>query len=144
MEDTFNLERFKNAQFSTYATALHEITKGRKLTHWMWFVFPQYKGLGRSDTAVKYAIKSKDEAIAYLNHPTLRKRLLEITEALLTLKSLSAYDVFGEPDDLKLKSSMTLFDAVQSEITLFDKILEKYFSGERCDSTLNQLAKHNE
>jgi uncharacterized protein (DUF1810 family) len=139
MEDTFNIERFTDAQFSTYATALHEIKKGRKTTHWMWFVFPQYKGLGRSATSVEYAVKSKQEAIAYLNHPTLRKRLLEITNVLLALKHKSAYDVFGEPDDLKLKSSMTLFDTVQSENSVFDEVLEKYFGGERCRNTLNVL-----
>lgn len=139
MEDKFNLERFIDAQSDTYERALSEIKNGRKTSHWMWFVFPQYCGLGRSRISIKYAINSKDEAISYLKHPILSLRLLEITKAFLSIENKTAYDILGEPDDIKLKSSMTLFDAIQTETTLFHSVLKKYFDGNKCKHTINAL-----
>ena len=105
----------------------------------MWFIFPQVAGLGFSETSRFYAIKSKSEAIAYLNHPVLGKRLTEIIEALLTLEGKSANQIFGSPDDVKLKSSMTLFNAISSDNPLFKQVLAKYFKGEEDAKTLQQL-----
>ena len=139
MEDQFNLKRFIDAQFSTYERALDEIKNGRKTSHWMWFIFPQYHGLGRSNTSIKYAINSKEEAISYLEHPILGPRLTEITKEFLSIENKTANSILGEPDDVKIQSSMTLFDAIQSENDLFDSILEKYFEGNRCLSTLRIL-----
>ena len=139
MEDTFNLKRFVSAQANTYPRALGEIKRGKKTSHWMWFIFPQYRGLGQSPTSIKYAINSKEEAREYFKHPILGPRLLEITQAFLSLGNKSAHEVLGSPDDLKLRSSMTLFDAVQEESGLFKAVLEKYYDGERCDSTLQAL-----
>ncbi|AJR02987.1 DUF1810 domain-containing protein [Siansivirga zeaxanthinifaciens] len=143
MEDKFNLKRFIDAQsqFGTYENALNEIKNGRKSTHWMWYIFPQYQGLGKSGTSVKYAINSEAEAICYLEHPILGSRLIEITNAFLSIENKTAFEVFGSPDNLKIKSSMTLFDAIQTEITLFDAVLEKYFDGNRCKRTLSALKK---
>ncbi|MER2997135.1 DUF1810 domain-containing protein [Pontibacter populi] len=139
MPDNYNLNRFLEAQESTYHTALSEIRNGRKRSHWMWFIFPQVAGLGFSETSRFYAIKSKAEAIAYLNHPVLGKRLTEITEALLTLEGKSANQIFGSPDDVKLKSSMTLFNALSSDNPLFKQVLAKYFKGEKDAKTLQLL-----
>ena len=99
------------------------------MTHWMWFIFPQYSGLGRSSTSVYYSIKSKEEAIAYWKHPQLKSRLVEITEAILSVENKTAYEILGAPDDVKLKSSMTLFHLIQDETELFQKVLDKYFDG---------------
>ena len=139
MEDKFNLTRFIDAQSNTYERALGEIKNGRKTSHWMWFIFPQYRGLGRSSTSIKYAINSEEEAISYLKHPILGSRLLEITKAFLFIENKAAYDVLGGPDDLKIKSTMTLFDIVQSKTDLFDSFLEKYFEGNRCSRTISTL-----
>ncbi len=139
MEDNFNLNRFVEAQKNAYNTALFEIKKEKKTSHWMWYIFPQYYGLGKSNMSVKYAINSKEEAKAYLNHTILGSRLKEITEAFLSIENKSAYDVLGGPDDLKIKSSMTLFDNIQDETDLFDTVLKKYFNGERCKKTLKKL-----
>ena len=139
MEDQFNLKRFIDAQFSTYERALDEIKNGRKTSHWMWFIFPQYHGLGRSSTSIKYAINSKEEAISYLKHPILGPRLIEITKEFLSIENKTAYSILGEPDDKKIKSSMTLFSAVQNECNFFDSVLEKYFEGNRCRRTLSTL-----
>ncbi|AWV97045.1 DUF1810 domain-containing protein [Arcticibacterium luteifluviistationis] len=141
MEDKFNLKRFIDAQSNTYERALNEIKNGRKTTHWMWYIFPQYYGLGRSSISIKYAINCEEEAIAYLKHPILGSRLVEITKAFLSIENKTAYDVLGGPDDLKIKSSMTLFDIIQSETDLFDSVLEKYFKGNRCNPTIKML-KH--
>ena len=143
MTDNYNLNRFAEAQESTYATALAEIKNGRKRSHWMWFIFPQLAGLGFSETSRFYGIKSIEEATAYLNHPVLGKRLLEISEALLTIDGKTANQVFGSPDDMKLRSSMTLFAAVGGENSVFRKVLEKYFDGQEDTKTL-QLLKSNE
>lgn len=138
--DTYHLSRFLIAQdsYSQYKTALEEIRNGRKRSHWMWFVFPQLKGLGHSYNADYYGIAGADEARAYWLHPVLRDRLLEITEALLLLDGLSARQIFGEVDAMKLRSSMTLFWKVTEE-ELFRKVLDKYYEGKMCDSTLEML-----
>ncbi|WP_242919609.1 DUF1810 domain-containing protein [Pontibacter liquoris] len=143
MSDTYNLHRFLDAQENAYQAALTEIKNGRKTSHWMWFIFPQVAGLGFSETSKFYAIKSRAEAVAYLNHPVLGKRLFEITEALLTLKGKSASQIFGSPDDMKLKSSMTLFNAVSTGNPVFQKVLDKYFNGEPDQKTLQLLAQEN-
>lgn len=139
--DAFNLNRFIEAQNSYFSKALDEIKQGKKRSHWMWFVFPQFKGLGTSYNSVHYAIKSRKEANAYLNDPILGSRLVEITSVLLNLESLSAYAIFGSPDDLKLKSSMTLFNAVQNETNIFQLTLDKYFFGSKCERTLRYLSE---
>ena len=139
MEDKFNLKRFIDAQSNTYEKALDEIKNVRKASHWMWYVFPQYHGLGRSSTSVKYAINSEEEAVSYLKYPILGSRLIEITKAFLLIENKTAYDVLGGPDDLKIKSSMTLFDAIQTQTALFDSVLEKYFEGNRCRRTISAL-----
>ena len=139
MENKFNLKRFIDAQSNTYERALNEIENGRKQSHWMWYIFPQYLGLGRSSMSVKYSISSKEEAISYLKHPILGSRLKEITKAFLSIENKTAYEVLGGPDDLKIKSSMTLFDTIQSEMDLFNSVLEKYFKGDRCNRTARGL-----
>lgn len=123
-----SLERFVKAQEGSYEIALNEIKHGRKRSHWMWYIFPQIKGLGYSSTAQYYAIQDKQEAENYLKHPILSKRLIEISEELLKLDSNNASEVFGYPDDMKLKSSMTLFHCVSGN-KLFQKVLEKFFDG---------------
>jgi len=105
----------------------------------MWYIFPQYKGLGRSITSMEYAIKSQEEANIYMNHPILGARLIEITKVFLSIENKTAYEVLGGPDDLKIKSSMTLFDTIQNENDLFDSVLEKYFEGNRCKGTIRGL-----
>jgi len=122
------LDRFIKAQEMDYEIALSEIKSGRKRSHWMWYIFPQMKGLGFSSTAQYYAIQNKKEAEEYLAHPVLGKRLLEISEALLEIKSNDAGRVMGYPDDMKLRSSMTLFYLVSSE-DIFKKVLDKFFDG---------------
>jgi uncharacterized protein (DUF1810 family) len=139
VNDPFDLDRFVRAQASDYPRALEEIRNGRKRSHWMWYVFPQFAGLGHSPMSERYAIKSLAEARAYLEHPILSSRLTEIAEALLNLKGRSAYDVFGSPDDLKLKSSATLFGMVSAEGSVFHRLIEKYFEGRRDERTI-QLA----
>ncbi len=136
MPNNYNLNRFLEAQESTYKTALSEIRNGRKLSHWMWFIFPQVSGLGLSETSKFYAIKNIDEAIAYLNHPVLGKRLLEVSEALLSIEGRTANQIFGSPDDMKLKSSMTLFAVASGEASVFQQVLDKYFNGAKDTKTL--------
>ncbi len=143
-DDTYDLNRFIMAQHEVYNHILEELKSGMKRTHWMWFIFPQLHGLGQSATAVYYAIKSIGEAQAYLNHPLLGSRLLECTEAVLTVEGRSASQIFGYPDDLKLKSSMTLFASVADSESLFVRVLDKYFKGERDARTLQILEKLNE
>ena len=133
------MKRFIDAQSNTYEKALDEIKNGRKASHWIWYIFPQYHGLGRSSTSVKYAINIEEEAVSYLKHPILGSRLIEITRAFLLIENKTAYDVLGGPDDLKIKSSMTLFAAIQTETALFDSVLEKYFEGNRCRRTISAL-----
>lgn len=137
--DPFDLERFVSAQEGVYGGALAELRSGRKRTHWMWFVFPQIDGLGHSPISKHYAIKSLAEARAYLDHPVLGPRLRECAEAVLAVQGHSAAELFGYPDDLKLKSSMTLFAQVAERGSAFGRVLEKYFGGEQDANTLRLL-----
>ncbi len=134
--DPFDLQRFLAAQEGVYPAALAELRGGRKRTHWMWFVFPQFEGLGSSPTARQFAIKSLDEARAYLDHPVLGARLAECAGALLGLPGRTASDIFDYPDDLKLHSSMTLFDLASQPGSVFGRVLEGYFGGKRDAETL--------
>lgn len=134
-----NLIRFEDAHIRYYQTALKEIRNGRKESHWMWFIFPQIKGLGRSYTSQHYAIESLDEAKAFLNHPCLGKNLLEITNVLLLLDSNNATEIFGKPDDMKLKSCMTLFAIASEEQSVFDKVISKFYNGKYDNRTINLL-----
>lgn len=135
-EDKYNLKRFLEAQEGVYEIALEEIKSGCKRSHWMWFIFPQLYGLGYTVTAQYYAIKSIEEAKEYAKHPMLGLRLREITQAVLDSTELDIDQLLGYPDDLKLKSCMTLFYLVTGE-ELFQKVLEKYFGGEMCEFTVN-------
>jgi uncharacterized protein (DUF1810 family) len=128
--DPYDLARFVTAQAQNYSAALAEIRNGRKTSHWMWYVFPQFDGLGASWTSRLYSIKSLDEARAYLAHPLLGKRLLECAEAVLQVAGRSATEILGSPDDIKLRSSATLFAAVSPEGSVFHRILAKYFGGD--------------
>lgn len=134
-----NFDKFLIAQDEYYFRALDEVKNGRKSSHWMWFVFPQIKGLGKSEIAKKFEINSKEEAIEYYKHPITGPRLLEISYELLEVKNRSIHDILGYPDDLKLKSSMTLFALTQPTNKLFAQVLDKYFDGERCKKTINTL-----
>jgi uncharacterized protein (DUF1810 family) len=138
-EDPYNLERFVEAQKSCYERVLKELKAGRKQSHWMWFVFPQLQGLGRSTTARRYAISGPEEAKAYLTHPLLGERLKECVRLLLEVDSRSAIEIFGSPDDLKLRSCMTLFDYVAPEEGVFHKVLDKFYHGEPDSKTLALL-----
>jgi len=126
---TGGLDRFVEAQDGVYDDALAELSAGRKRTHWMWFVFPQIAGLGSSPTAQRYAIASLDEARAYLAHPVLGPRLRACAEALLAVQGRSAREIFGSPDDLKLRSSMTLFARAADDPAPFQAVLDRYYDG---------------
>ena len=139
MADSFHLQRFLDAQARTYATALGELRLGRKRTHWMWFIFPQVAGLGLSSTAQFYAIGSLDEARAYLAHPVLGPRLRDCTATVNALEGRSANEIFGFPDDLKFRSSMTLFRAAAPDEPAFGAALARYFEGEPDPRTLEIL-----
>ena len=128
---------------ATYSEALSEIKEGHKRGHWIWYVFPQIKGLGHSYNSEFYGISSKDEAKAYLEHPELGKRLREITKALLDCNNPSAFNVLGFPDVLKVQSCMTLFDLV-SPNDIFNEVLEKYYEGKRCEKTVKRLGYREE
>jgi len=134
-----NLQRFIHAQEDCYKTALAEIKCGRKRSHWMWYIFPQIKGLGFTETSKFYAIKSIEEAEDYLNHPVLSNRLIEICNALLALEGTNANQIFGSPDDVKLKSSMTLFSSVPKTNQTFQLILDKFYNGTKDSKTLELL-----
>ena len=137
--DPYNLDRFVQAQEDDYAQALREIRNGQKRSHWMWYIFPQFDGLGFSATSKRYAIKSIAEAEAYLRHPVLGPRLRECCEAVLGVEGRSAHEIFGSPDDMKLRSCATLFACVSSEGSVFDRLLSKYFQGKRDGKTLSLL-----
>jgi uncharacterized protein (DUF1810 family) len=137
--DPFDLRRFVEAQQHCYEQALGEIRAGDKVSHWMWFVFPQLEGLGSSPTARRYAIKSLAEAEAYLKHPVLGPRLLECAEAALAVEGRSAWAIFGSPDDLKLRSSATLFGLVSPPRSVFHRLVDRYFDGEPDSATLRLL-----
>lgn len=137
---TKSLNKFTEAQNQMYLAALAEIMQGQKKTHWMWFVFPQLRGLGRSDTARFYGITDRAEAIAYIEHPVLGKHLIEISKTLLRHSSKTAREIMGRPDDVKLRSSMTLFSTLPDAHPVFDQVLATFFHGEKDDLTLKMLA----
>ena len=132
------LKRFIEAQNDSYDQALKEIRNGRKLTHWIWYIFPQMKGLGFSYNSEYYGITSLQEARDYLENELLRKRLFEITESLLMHKGKDIESIMGDIDAMKLKSSMTLFDAVQPD-DIFGEVLDEFYGGERCRRTLEKI-----
>ncbi len=136
----YNLQRFLEAQAQNYTDALAEIKNGKKRTHWMWYVFPQIKGLGFSEFAKLYAITDLEEAEAYLKHPVLGKRLTEMSNILLQLDSNDAHDIFGSPDDMKLQSCMTLFASLPDAGTVFNSVLQKFYNGEKDPRTLQIIA----
>jgi uncharacterized protein (DUF1810 family) len=131
----YNLERFIEAQKTTYETALAEIKTGKKQSHWMWYIFPQIQGLGFSEPSRLYAIKDIGEAEKFLNHPLLGERLIRICNALLELETNNANKIFGSPDDLKLHSSMTLFSSLNIS-PVFQMVLEKFYNGRKESKTL--------
>ena len=142
--DPFDLQRFVDAQDRAYDTALEELRSGRKRSHWIWFVFPQLQGLGRSATAIRYSITSLDEARAYLDHPVLGPRLRECARVVAGIQGASADDIFGWPDNLKVRSSMTLFARatesaeVQAE---FRAVLDRLYDGVEDEVTVDLLAR---
>lgn len=138
--DRFDLARFRAAQEGVVATALAELRAGRKRSHWMWFVFPQLRGLGRSETARFYGIGSRAEARAYLADPVLGPRLIEACEAALAHEGATARDIFGTPDDLKLRSCATLFAALAGAPPVFARVLRRFFEGRPDERTLSLLA----
>lgn len=138
MNDEINLDRFIDAQENDYERALSEIRNGRKESHWMWYIFPQVQGLGTSQTSRLYAIKDMREAKAFLAHPVLGERLVRICNELLKIRSNDALQIFGGPDQLKLKSSMTLFSCLNMH-PVFDLVLDKFFQGRKDDRTLSIL-----
>ena len=137
--DPHALQRFVDAQRGIYAQAEQELRDGRKESHWMWYIFPQIDGLGFSSLSKRYSIKSLAEARAYLAHPVLGPRLLECAEAVVSLEGRSATEVFGSPDDMKLRSCATLFACVSPPGSVFDRLLGKYYRGLRDDQTLQLL-----
>ena len=141
MSDPYHLSRFVEAQESVYETALRELEHGRKQSHWMWFIFPQLAGLGHSPTALLFGISGLDEAHAYLAHPLLGGRLVQCTRTINAVRNRTAHQIFGSPDDLKLRSSMTLFRETANDPEPFRTAIERYFSGEADARTLEILAK---
>jgi len=139
--DPYDLARFVEAQEHDYAQALSEIRSGQKRSHWMWYIFPQFDGLGSSSTSRRYSIKSVAEAGAYLRHPILGPRLVESARATLGVEGRSALEVFGSPDDMKLRSSATLFASVSPAGSVFEQLLDRYFGGEPDDRTLQLLQR---
>ncbi len=139
MPAEFNLDRFVTAQASCYDRVLAELRRGHKASHWMWFVFPQIAGLGRSPTAQFYALASLDEARAYLGHPVLGPRLVECTQAATAVAEGSAYDIFGGIDELKFRSSLTLFAVAAPDEPVFQAALDRFFEGEKDPLTLERL-----
>ena len=139
MDDPFNLQRFINAQDPVYANVIAELKRGRKTTHWMWFVFPQIKGLGHTAMAAKFAISSRSEAEAYLAHPVLGPRLRECTQLVLEIDGRTANEIFGDRDDLKFRSCMTLFAHCAHDSGIFQRALQKYFAGAEDPLTLARL-----
>jgi uncharacterized protein (DUF1810 family) len=137
--DPFDLDRFVRAQQYDYARALGELRNGRKRSHWMWYIFPQFRGLGFSSMSQRYAIGSVDEAKAFLRHPVLGPRLTECANALLAIADRSATDILGSPDDLKLRSSATLFAHVAPPGSEFERLLQMYWQGEPDQATLELL-----
>ena len=141
--DPYDLTRFVQAQERDYEQAMAEIRSGRKRSHWMWYIFPQFEGLGSSATARHYAIKSIAEAEAYLRHAIFGPRLLESARAVVALEGRSASEVFGSPDDMKLRSSATLFASISPAGSVFEQVIDKYFGGERDDRTIDLLGRRS-
>ena len=139
MNDPYDLRRFVNAQNPVFDTVRAELRGGRKQTHWMWFIFPQIKGLGSSPTAIEFSISSLQEADAYLKHPVLGPRLRECTRLVNQIEGRSVPQIFGYPDDLKFRSSMTLFANTTCENQIFKDALKKYFAGEPDQLTIERL-----
>lgn len=139
-DDLHDLARFVSAQEKDYGRAISEIRAGRKRSHWMWYVFPQIDGLGFSATTKRYAIRSVAEAEAYLRHPVLGPRLAECFEAVLGVEGRSAHDIFGSPDDMKLRSCATLFAAVSPPGSVFQRVLDRFYEGRPDERTLRLLA----
>jgi uncharacterized protein (DUF1810 family) len=137
--DPFNLDRFVFAQKAMYQRVLSELRAGTKLSHWMWFIFPQIKGLGRSPVSIEYAISSREEASAYLKHPILGPHLKECTSLVLLVEGRSIEEIFGSPDDMKFRSSMTLFSQISPDDLIFEKALQKYFGGKPDKLTLDRM-----
>lgn len=138
-DDLYDLQRYVDAQENVYRTVVEELTAGRKRSHWMWFVFPQLRGLGSSPTAIRYGIGSIDEARAYLAHQVLGPRLRECARLVAAIDGRSAEDAFGWPDDLKLRSSMTLFSHAAADNDDFVAVLEKFYGGEEDPATVERL-----
>jgi uncharacterized protein (DUF1810 family) len=138
--DRYNLNRFIQAQKNNYDDAFLEIQRGKKSSHWMWYIFPQFDGLGFSSMSQLYSIKSIAEAEAYLVHPILGVRLRACTEATLAIEGKSVYDIFGSPDDMKLRSSATLFSYISPPNSVFEKLIKKYFDGNSDRKTLTLLS----
>lgn len=137
------LERFIEPQEQDYEQALKEIRNGRKVSHWIWYIFPQLRGLGKSYMSDYYGIRDLDEAKAFLQDPYLGKHLQKISEALLNLDNDNATQIMGRPDDMKLRSSMTLFACADPENAVFEKVLEKFYNGHKDGRTLKMLSKEN-
>jgi uncharacterized protein (DUF1810 family) len=140
MTDTFDLQRFVDAQSFVIDEVTKELRAGRKRTHWMWFIFPQAEGLGSSPRAQRYAIRSHAEATAYLAHPLLGPRLVDCTQVVCAVKDRTIHDILGSPDDMKFKSSMTLFEAVSAD-SAFAAALAQFYGGERDQATLGILSR---
>ena len=136
-----DLDKFVTAQARDYAGALEEMKKGRKQGHWIWYVFPQITGLGMSSTSMQYAIEDLEQANRYFQHPALGKRLIETANAVLAVEGKTANQIMGTPDDLKLRSSMTLFSVVKNADPVFQAVLDKYFDGEPDQKTVAILHK---
>ncbi len=141
-DDPFQLSRFIIAQESIYDAVLEELREGQKQSHWMWYIFPQIDGLAQSATSKYYAIKSIEEAQQYLEHPVLGKRLVECTELVLAVQGRSISQIFGYPDDMKFKSSMTLFAQATPPHSVFAQALDKYYNGEQDAKTVQILERH--
>jgi uncharacterized protein (DUF1810 family) len=139
MDTQFNLERFVEAQAPVYPGVVKELKAGRKASHWMWFIFPQIAGLGRSATAQKFAIASADEAAAYLAHPLLGARLRECSALALAIDDKPVEEIFAPPDDLKFHSSMTLFAEIAPDEAVFQDCINKFFDGEPDQATIDRL-----
>ncbi|MBX9723595.1 MAG: DUF1810 domain-containing protein [Candidatus Obscuribacterales bacterium] len=143
MTDDYNLQRFLDAQEGIYDSVLAELRAGRKSSHWIWFIFPQIKGLGHSAMAQQFAIGSLEEAKSYLQHPVLGPRLRECTQLVLDVNGRSAEEIFGYPDHLKFRSCMTLFLTAATDNKIFQDALLKYFDGQPDQATLDLLAQHS-
>ena len=140
-DDPYDLQRFVQAQNADYDRALLEIKRGKKRSHWMWYIFPQFEGLGFSTTSMRYSIKSMGEAAAYLAHPVLGPRLKECAKAVLGVEGRSAHEIFGSPDDMKLRSCATLFACVSPAGSVFHQLLDKHFEGRQDPRTLGLIGR---